>query len=446
MRNKLGGICKAILGLAAVFVAIFIILSFFVTVGFDADKNDLRLYRAAGALLLTALEIGILLELNLFNLRGKIPLIKSKSVGKHIIFWIIVLFVAGIAFSIPYNMTSSEFKSRLSAKDEAVDDANASDDADILPNDDKIAESENAVAATPGTNEQITDAVVDIAETVESAEPKDEALTWKKLSENAESYKKIMILLGEHFNERVYSEASFADLSPSEKQLVGGLFEYADKNNSLPTDFTQAFTEFCVGEEFENMFVESYDNPFYNALSASFVISWGSDNTYYIDMKDATAQEPSFTDEFVTEQAPLTYTFDDDNESVVGNCTVKLKKIEIVNTPHKPPTYAKHIRIQATVSNNSAQSTSLSCKRDGQLVIGKYHGADESINIGWNNSYKWKVDSDIKSDVEWTLEPQQAADICVSGVFINRDALKYTDKPQIELYFANDGETLTITV
>ena len=65
------------------------------------------------------------------------------------------------------------------------------------------------------------------------------------------------------------------------------------QKNDLPLDFTETFTAFCVGEEFENMFLEAYDNPFYKALSNSFVISWKSDDTYYIRIKETTEQSES---------------------------------------------------------------------------------------------------------------------------------------------------------
>lgn len=152
---------------------------------------------------------------------------------------------------------------------------------------------------------------------------------------------------------------------------------------------------------------------------------------------------------FVVEESPFTYTFDE-NEYVVGNCSVILRKVEIVNTIHKAypdnTTYAKFIRIQATVRNNSPQEVYLTNRKTGSYLIGKYYGNDGETDIGWNNNYKWKIDSDIKTDYGWTIGANQTKDICVSGVFIDSDRLKYDDEPKLDLYFVSEEETLTITI
>ena len=112
-------------------------------------------------------------------------------------------------------------------------------------------------------------------------------LTWKLLSQETDKYKLILTLLGEHFKSRVYTDSDFQELSQEEKILVADLFDYANKNNALPTDFSDTFTAFCIGNEFENMFFEGMPNStFYTSLSISFVISWKSDGSYYIDIKE----------------------------------------------------------------------------------------------------------------------------------------------------------------
>ena len=156
------------------------------------------------------------------------------------------------------------------------------------------------------------------------------------------------------------------------------------------------------------------------------------------------------TEDYITEERPLTLIFDK-SEYDIGDCTIILKKIEIVNTPFKSApgfesTYAKHIRIHATVKNISSHETYFTSRKDGSFFIGKYYGADKDTNIGWNNNYKWKVDANVKCDFGWTLKPNETRDICVSGVFVDRDRLKYSDEPQLELYFINDGSMLTISI
>lgn len=173
-----------------------------------------------------------------------------------------------------------------------------------------------------------------------------------------------------------------------------------------------------------------------------------SDGTYYINIGELSEEIHKNTDEFVVEESPFTYVFDE-AEHIVGNCSVVLKKIEIVNIPHKSygssSTYAKHIRIQATVKNNYSQETYLTSKKTGN-IIGKYYGNEGDTIIGWNNNYKWQIDSSIKADFGWTIKPNQTRDICIAGVFIDSDRLKYNDEPQIDLYFVNECDTLTLSI
>lgn len=165
--------------------------------------------------------------------------------------------------------------------------------------------------------------------------------------------------------------------------------------------------------------------------------------------EDPPSQNQDNITDFINEESPLTYLFEETTHTV-GDCTVILKKVEIVNTIYKTSpgstSYAKYIRIQATVKNNSSQETYLTSRKNGTYYVGKYYGNDGETDIGWNNNYKWKVDSDSKSDYGWTLRPNQTRDICITGVFVDNDRLKYSDAPQIDLYFVNDGHTLTIAI
>jgi hypothetical protein len=165
--------------------------------------------------------------------------------------------------------------------------------------------------------------------------------------------------------------------------------------------------------------------------------------------EDPPSQNQDNIIDFINEESPLTYLFEETTHTV-GDCTVILKKVEIVNTIYKTSpgstSYAKYIRIQATVKNNSSQETYLTSRKNGTYYVGKYYGNDGETDIGWNNNYKWKVDSDSKSDYGWTLKHNQTRDICITGVFVDNDRLKYSDAPQIDLYFVNDGHTLTIAI
>lgn len=274
-------------------------------------------------------------------------------------------------------------------------------------------------------------------------------VSWNELSGKPDRYKLVLTLLGENFNKRSYNDSTYSKLTSQEKELVKALFEYTDKYDELPYDFTATFTAFCVGPEFENMFIEGNDHPFYAALSKSFDISWRSDDTYYIDIKNEPEETMNIMDEYIVEESPLTLNFDE-NKCNIGNCTVSLTKIEIVNKPFKSSpgysTYSKFIRIYATVKNNSPDETYVTVRKPGGVIIGKYYGTDDDVIIVSNNNYKWKVNSDIKTSDGWTLNPYETMEICVSGVFTNTDRLKYSDMPKMDLYFCNEDEILTIPV
>lgn len=357
--------------------------------------------------------------------------------------------LAIILFAIPYSLTSDNFKSQLNKNEEAIATDNILKDKNSAKTTDKtIQTNENQTKKLESNESLLNDNKTTTHLEPNSDKPPKEVLTWKKLSEDAERYKLVLTLLGENFNKKTYNENTFSNLSADEKQLVKDLFNYTNTNNILPVDFTSTFTDFCIGTEFENMIYETQDNPFYNALSESFVISWKSDNTYYISIKKPLGDTENKKENFVTEDLPLTLNFED-NKNIVGNCSINLNKIEIINQGYKSSpdvsTYSKFIRFYATVENLSSEETYLTSKKDGQIFIGKYYGTDEIVNISWNNNYKWKVDSNVKSDFGWNLKPNESKDICVTGVFISSDILTYNDTPQIDLYFSNEGKSLTFS-
>lgn len=163
------------------------------------------------------------------------------------------------------------------------------------------------------------------------------------------------------------------------------------------------------------------------------------------------ADEPTQKeDEYVTEDAPLTLIFNDD-VFTVGNCDFTLDKLEMVYEPYKSylgtPSYAKYIRVHLTVTNKSSQSTTFYAKKMGSWIIGLYYTSTGTVeNIGANNNYKWHVDSHLKSASDFALDPQETKNICVTGVFINDEKIKYDDLPKIDLFFQNEAESLTVSL
>lgn len=104
---------KVVLWIFAILFLLSIIVTFSLDVSFNASSTDMLLYRAATCSIFIIVEIGILVELDLFHIKSKIPLAKERNVGKHILFWLILFFAAGIFFIAIYSFTSEEFKVAL---------------------------------------------------------------------------------------------------------------------------------------------------------------------------------------------------------------------------------------------------------------------------------------------------------------------------------------------
>ncbi len=372
-------------------------------------------------------------------------------------------------FSIPYSMTSTDFREQLSKNSEDIEYENSLSLEESSKESSSISETVNSecnIGIISETSQTIDENAETQENNIESSnfyiteEHGDDiesdgflSITWEDLSYDKDRYKHILTLLGENFNKGIYVVEDFIDLTPEEQLMVKNLYDYADDYSSLPSDFTMAFTSFCVGPEYENLIIETYSNPFYSALSNSFIISWKSDGSYYINIKDINSDPSDNNKEdsgiFVSEENPLSLLFDE-QKHIVGNCSVILRKIEIVSVLHKvngdSSTYANYIRIHATVINNSLSETNFMSVKPGSFFIGKYYGTNQTEYIGWNDNYKWKVDLEIKTDYSWILQPNQIKDIYTSGVFISTNRLQYDNIPIIDLYFANNDEILTLSI
>lgn len=423
MKNKPKGKKNIILAVCAIIIAILLLASFFITVNFSANTKDLQLYRMAGALLLATFEIGILLEMNLFGLCKKIPLISGTSIFKHILFWFVIVFIACILFSIPYSLTSAEFKEQLNKKEVITTDN------DTLVNNEELEET----VTTELIQENKPDNTIETTPTA----PVKKALTWQSLSKEAGRYKLVLTLLGEHFNKGEYADSDFSDLSLDEKKLVEDLFSYANANNELPMEFTETFTAFCVGKEFENMFLEAYDNPFYKSLSNSFVISWKSDGTYYIGIKereDLEQTESEDTNRFVGKTG-CEFTVSEPFE--LDGVTYTISRIKICSKmDSESPSYNYYkIFYEYTIENNRKESIEWDMAYNGNLYGLLCHKGAER-KLGGNNVIK--DDSFDKS--KYAPEGTLAAGATISGynsVICQPDLLDfpaetwplYTDEP-----------------
>lgn len=275
--------------------------------------------------------------------------------------------------------------------------------------------------------------------------PEAASFSWLELSKNHDRYLEVMSLLGQEFCNGVYSDAISTALSDeNERALVEALFLHYQENGSLPSDFTSAFTTFCVGDEFEDMFIKAEEHPFYAALSNSFQISWKSDDTYYIDIKESSqVQNAHSPDSIVEDSSPLVFSCGNEIYTV-GNCQFMISEIQVANQIHKGSSYCVIFRIYGTVKNISNERAIFMTTKGKSNVIGTYHGTDGDKTIGGNSNIKW--DSDQSGNLfskEYVLDPGEEKAIQTQALYIGEGAT-YRYELNMDLYFTNGDEILTL--
>lgn len=423
-KDSLNKIGKVLLWCAAIVIAFAILGSLCMTVGFAASVRDLWLYRLSGGIMLLFWEIGILLELNVLNLKEKMPLIKTNLVIKHVFFGTIMLVISVSAFLILQGLISEDFKSKLS-----------SNDYENMESGEVVVTSESAVISPEEDSEDIL------------TTKNDEEITWKELAEDRERYPEVLMLLGIYFPEGKYTEQLNSELVSSvERELVANLFEYYSEYAELPADFTATFTEFCVGEEYEDMIIEGEDNPFYEAVSNGFQISWKSDGTYYIDVKPEEAEAADGSLEIVNDENPLVFTIDS-NDYTVGNCSFSVEQVQVASFPFKVGSRFVYIRIYGTVKNNSNEETYFSATRLHSNVVGTYYGEEEDRIIGGNSNCKWENDTKQEQfSTGYTLAPGEERELKIQAVYTTTIYPTYDYKLDMDVYFSNNDNLFTLTL
>ena len=99
-------------------LVLMLLTSLCVTPEVDASGRDVFLYKASGAMLIFIWLIGVVLELDIFHVKSRIPLIKSKKIIAHVGFWGILLILSFTVFGVIYNGTSTDFRTAMSEKNE----------------------------------------------------------------------------------------------------------------------------------------------------------------------------------------------------------------------------------------------------------------------------------------------------------------------------------------
>lgn len=99
-----------------VFLCIFI-LFLFTSLTLDpevpASESDLFFYRLSGAMLWPSLIFGLLANLDVFGMKKNIPLLRSEKKGHRVLFWLLLVLVSFILFSVFRSFTGEEFRKAL---------------------------------------------------------------------------------------------------------------------------------------------------------------------------------------------------------------------------------------------------------------------------------------------------------------------------------------------
>lgn len=136
---------RILLWIAFAVLVLFLVTTVAMKPEIDGSANDIFLYKMGGASLFAIWLFGVVLELDIFHIKKNIPLIKSKRISAHIIFWIGLLIVSLIAFGIFNNLTSPDFRK---AMEEAKENQIVSD---------SIKETESGTQHTTKTTEDVTE-------------------------------------------------------------------------------------------------------------------------------------------------------------------------------------------------------------------------------------------------------------------------------------------------
>ena len=443
-KSIINKIIKILLWFTAITLALFVLVSFTLNVEFKASTVDLWIYRLSAVALFLPLLIGVLLELNVFKLKNKIPLIRTGRISGHIGFAFLVTTISVLGMMIVNGFLSDEFQEQIAKQQASVDVGleNSIPITDTTVRTEKNMENEKESSSAQASQNSIEN---DKATTTEESikTEKINVTTWKDLSK--ERYKEIVMLLGQNFPE--YNTILFDSLeTDDEKNLVAELYECHDTYGELPDDFKEAFTLLCDSEEYESMYYEESENfDFFETVSMGFQISWKLDGTFFIDVKPEKADIPDKSNEYITDEDPLVFTLNDETYTV-GNCSFSINEIRVASFPFKIGSRSVFFRIYGTVKNNSDEETFFTTTKAGNIV-GTYYGGEEDEIIGGNTACSWKEDKGKEIfSTGYTLAPGEQRELKIQATYVTTDKPTYAYKLDMDLYFRNNDELFTLTI
>ena len=275
----------------------------FASSGAHGATSDLILERVSNVLLFAGIDFGLFVELNLFGLKKKLPLIKKRKPGAHILFWALLLTLSVALSYTADHLTSAAFREEKKAITQAAEEERTAEQqqkeaaralekqqkeaARALEKQQKEAaralekqQKEAARALEKQKKEKETTTLPapttdpkEKAETTKKAEPEKttapERLTWETLQKTPERYKEVLSLICENRNAGAINEALSAGLSKEEQALALEVFASGDK---VPKELAKSFTAFC--KENGYAFPEMTETDFYQRVSKGFRIGW----------------------------------------------------------------------------------------------------------------------------------------------------------------------------
>lgn len=278
---------KIMLWIITVIFGIMLFAAFFVDVEFATSIKDIILYRLSIICLFAVWEFGVILELDIFHIKDKIPLLKERNIIKHLLFWAIIMVSSVVFFSLIQSFESPDFKlaqqQQIDAKKEKsnkISDSKDEIESELTNN----VEKKNRAVETPPVESISKKTSLETEDNI-----KQTSMTWNELLANKKRYKQVLMLVGKYYRKGKLCTSLKKKLSSEEVNLIQDMFNYCKENDDLPKEMQKSFTEFCKAEEYENMDLDCDDNKFYHEVSKGFQISWNyTDNrpNFYISLYD----------------------------------------------------------------------------------------------------------------------------------------------------------------
>ncbi len=289
---------RIILWICFVFCAICTVFSLFGGSDVQGSLSDKVFERISNALLFGIIGFGFVVELNLFGLKEKLPLIKNKQRSTHILFWVLLVTVAFVLSFSADRLTAKSFRdekhaliqaseeekeqqkkqkkeqesiSRQIEKEQESISKQLEKEQESLSKEKERLEKEASEAEKQAQQSVEASLQESLAQQTESAaEPVTEEptaaqsvpLTWNELLKTPDRYREVISLIGENYNAGGINDALAQNLSEDELALAREVFE---SGNKVPDALNDSFATFCEENGYD--FPDIAQEDFYKRVS-----------------------------------------------------------------------------------------------------------------------------------------------------------------------------------